>query len=306
MKKILVTGASGLLGLNLSLSIFKDYEVTGVIHQDEVHGVPYPVIVSDLSKNGEPEKIINRTHPDVIIHTAAMANVDACEDQPQRAEEVNATLPGTMANLSRNHSIPLLHISTDAVFDGVIGNYTESDTANPLSVYSRTKYEGEQNVARENPLAIIARVNFFGWSLRGDRSLAEFFAYKLLAGESVNGFTDVYFCTLYVSQLIEILMEMLAKGLFGLYHTVSRQPMSKYNFGCAVAKQFGLKENLVKPISVKDAGLKATRSLNLTLNTDKLARALGHALPDQSKGLKQFYNQYQQGWSQTLRNYLNE
>jgi dTDP-4-dehydrorhamnose reductase len=306
MKKILVTGASGLLGLNLSLSLTGKFDVVGIIHRDELKDVPYPVIVSDLSLGGELEKIIDRTRPDAIIHTAAMANVDVCEDQPQRAKEVNAILPGKLANHSRKLSIPLLHISTDAVFDGIQGNYSESDAANPLNVYSRSKYEGELNVARENPQAIIARVNFFGWSLRGDRSLAEFFAYKLLAGETVNGFTDVYFCTLFVSELTVILMEMLDKGLSGLYHTVSRHAMNKYQFGLAVAKQFGLNENLVKPISVNEAGLKAPRSLYLTLNTNKLAKALGHELPDQNKGLEMFHDQYCQGWPLTLRKYLNE
>jgi len=306
MKKILVTGASGLLGLNLSLLLIREYDVTGVIHQDELRGVPYPVIISDLSLRGEPEKIIDQTHPDAIIHTAAMADVDVCEDQPQRAAEVNSILPGTMARLAKSHSIPLMHISTDAVFDGSKGNYTESDAVNPLSVYARTKYQGEMNVISENSQAIIARVNFYGWSLRGDRSLAEFFAYQLLAGEVVNGFTDVYFCTLHVLQLIAILMEMLAKNLSGLYHTVSCQAISKFDFGCAVARQFGLEENLVKPISVQDAGLKAVRSPNLTLNTEKLAKALGYELPDQREGLKQFHKMYQQGFPLTLRKYLKE
>jgi dTDP-4-dehydrorhamnose reductase len=306
MKSILVTGASGLLGLNMSLILAREFNVTGVIHQDELRGISYPVIVSDLSHKGEPEKIIERIHPDAIIHTAAMANVDACEDQPHRAQEVNAILPEVLAKLAKSHSIPMVHISTDAVFDGIAGNYTELDAANPLSVYAKTKYRAEVNIARENPKAIIARVNFYGWSLRGERSLAEIFAYKLLAGEPVNGFTDVYFCTLHVSTLVGIIMEMMAKNLSGLFHVVSRESITKFDFGRAVAREFGLDENLVKPISVKDAGLKAARSPNLTLKTEKLAKALGHKLPDQSEGLKQFCGLYQQGYPQTLRSYLKE
>jgi len=306
MKNILVTGASGLLGLNMSLILARESAVTGVIHQDELQGVPYPVIVADLSQKGEAEKIIDRIHPDLIIHTAALANVDACEDQPRRAEEVNAILPGKMAKLAKRYSIPLIHVSTDAVFDGRTGNYTEGQAAHPLSVYAKTKYQGELNVSSENPRAIIARVNFYGWSLRGDRSLAELFTKKLLAGEPVNGFTDVFFCGLYVAQLITILMEMLAKDLSGLYHTVSSQAISKFDFGRAVAREFGLEENLVIPISVMEAGLKAVRSPNLTLDTSKLAEALGHNLPDQSEGLKQFHEMYRQGYPQTLRNYLKE
>ena len=82
--------------------------------------------------------------------------------------------------------------------------------------------------------------------------------------------------------------------------------MSKFDFGRAIAKQFRLEEDLVRPISVKDSGLKAVRSPNLTLDTSKLAEALGHDLPDQGEGLKQFHDLYRRGFPQTLRSYLNE
>jgi dTDP-4-dehydrorhamnose reductase len=304
MKKILVTGASGLLGLNLSLDLAKEYTVTGVIHQDELQGVPYSVKVADLSKPGVSEKIFEETLPDAVIHTAALADVDECEKQPERAELVNGTLPGMMARICRQRSIPLIHISTDAVFDGVKGNYREEDIPNPLSIYARSKLLGEQNVASEYPQAIIARVNFYGWSLRGNRSLAEKFIREMSAGKKVNGFTDVYFCTLHVFQLIGLLKEMLAKKFSGLYHTVSRESISKYAFGVALAREFGLDDCLIEPISVKEAGLAAARSPKPTLNINKLADALGHELPGQSEGYKQFHELFKQGYPAKLHGFL--
>ena len=100
------------------------------------------------------------------------------------------------------------------------GAYTEDDEPNPQGVYSQTKLDGERAVLEVNPQAIIARVNFFGWSLTNRRSLGEFFVNNLSEGKNVNGFTDVIFCPMWVNHLSRTLLEMLEKDLHGLYHVV--------------------------------------------------------------------------------------
>ena len=106
----------------------------------------------------------------------------------RNAQRINAEMPGKLAAVCKKKKIRLIHISTDAVFDGKMGDYTEEDIPNPLSVYARTKIEGEHLVAAENPEAIIARVNFYGFSLSGKRSLAEFFLNSLRSGTSGKWF----------------------------------------------------------------------------------------------------------------------
>jgi dTDP-4-dehydrorhamnose reductase len=300
MTHYLVTGASGLLGLNLALHLSKEHQVTGVIHKDELKGVPFEVIVTDLSKPGECERVMQATMPQVVIHCAAMAIVDECELDPQRAIRVNADVPGELAGLALHAGTKFLHISTDAVFDGIKGDYKETDQPNPLSTYARTKLAGEVAVMAENPGALTARVNFYGWSLRGKRSLAEFFFNNLTAGKKVNGFTDVKFSPLLVNDLIEILLEMCAKDFSGLYHTVSSETVSKYDFGVAIAKEFGFDSNLVQPVSVNEGGLKAARSPNLNLNTSKLVGELDHPLPGIVQGLKKFHQLFNEYYPQEL------
>ena len=301
MKRILVTGASGLLGLNLSLWLAKTMEVVGVAHAPELKGLDFPVHVTDLSTDGEAKRIVEKVKPDAIIHTAAMAIVDECEKHPDRARRVNADLPGEMARIAGKLGIPLVHISTDAVFDGSKGDYVETDEPHPLSVYAETKLQAEKNVLAENKDAIVARVNFYGWSLRGRRSLAEFFFNKLSAGEPVNGFKDVYFCSLFVLDLAELLMIMLEKELNGLYHTVSRDCISKYEFGLGIARRFGFDESLVKPVAVAEGGLLAARSPNLCLNVSKLEKVLGKPLPGQKAGMQKFHETYLSGYRQELQ-----
>ena len=194
-----------------------------------------------------------------------------------------------------------MHISTDSVFDGTRGNYHEEDTPNPLGVYSRTKLAGEFAVAEADPTAIIARVVLYGWSVTGKRSLAEFFYNNLSAGRQTNGFTDVFFCPLLANDMAHLLIDMLAKSLSGLYHVVASEHLSKYEFGVRIAQRFGLDASLIKPISVQEAGLKAARSPNLILRTDKLTRDLGEAPPGINSGIEKFYNLYESGYARKIK-----
>ncbi len=306
MTHYLVTGASGLLGLNLSLWLSKENRVTGIIHRNELKATPFDVIVADLAQRDESARQVDRIKPDAIIHTAAMAIVDECEKQPERALRVNAEVPGEMADVARKLEIPFLHISTDAVFDGKKGAYSEEDDAVPINVYARSKLLGEKLVSAANPSAIIARVNFYGWSLRGDRSLAEMFVRELSARRKVKGFTDVYFSSLYVMDLAAILKDMLEKGLKGVYHTVSREALSKYEFALKIAKRFGFDENLIAPVSVDEAGLSAARSPNLALNVEKIERQLGRKLPGQDQGIERFHESWACGDRQRIHSFLRE
>ena len=308
--RILITGASGLLGLNLALEMCGQHTVFGTVNQHPLHTALFTVIQADLLALGALEDLFELTRPDWVIHCAALANLEACESDPALASQMNTELPRQLAHLcaqTRRHvtrgGARLVHISTDAVFDGSQGGYTETDPPNPLGVYARTKLEAELAVAAADPSAIIARVNLFGWSMDGNRSLAEFFFNNLSAGKHVNGFTDVIFCPLLVNDLSAILEQMLILGLSGVYHTVSSECLSKHDFGVRLAGRFGLDTNLITPISVQQAGFKVARAPNLNLSTEKLSGALGEPLPSISPMLDRFYTLYQQGYSQMLQGF---
>ena len=298
--RILVTGASGLLGLNLALEAASKHTIFGVVNTNPLRGAAFTVHRANLLLPGEIERIFEAAQPQCVIHCAALANLDACERDPTLARKLNAELPGKIAATARKTGARLAHISTDAVFDGQKGNYQETDEPNPRSVYARTKLAGEQAVAERYPNAIIARVNLFGWSLNGKRSLAEFFYNNLKAGKSVMGFTDVFFSPLLANDLGNVLIQMLAEGLHGLYHVGSQASLSKYNFGVAIAEKFGFDTNLIHPTALTDAGLKASRSPNLSLCVDKLIHSLPSAIPKLSTNLDRFYQLYQQDYPQKL------
>jgi len=219
MTHFLVTGVSGLLGLNFALAVDgKKHQVTGVANTAPLMWATFKNVEAELTKQGVIEELIDTHKPDVILHCAAMANVDACENDPKQAHKVNAELPGMIAAVCQKHSLRMIHISTDAVFDGSRGNYTEDDEPNPLSVYAQTKLDGERAVLAANQDALITRVNFYGWSAAGNRSLAENFVNKLSEGSEVMGFTDILFCPMNILDLSALLVEVSALDLHGIYH----------------------------------------------------------------------------------------
>ena len=295
-RRILITGASGLLGLNTAVEAVKAHEVFGQVNRHPLRTEAFTTIQADLLAPGALERLLDQTRPDWVIHCAALANVDACENDPLQARQLNSEVPCQLAELVARGGARLLHVSTDAVFDGQRGGYTEEDAPHPLGTYAQTKLDGERGVLAANPKAIVARVNLFGWSISGTRSLAEFFFHKLFTGQPCMGFTDVIFCPMLANDLGLVFLKMLDAGLSGLYHAVGSECTSKYEFGLRIARRFGLDESLIAPTSVQEGGLKAARSLNLTLRTDRLTQALGEPLPGLSTGLEGFYTLYQQGY----------
>lgn len=301
--KLLIAGASGLLGINLALEAMREHEVIGV-DRGRLQSAPFEVIKTNFFNNHAFDAMLDSAQPNWVINCAALANLDECEKHPDQAKILNVNLPRELAAACSKRDIKFIHLSTDAVFDGAKeGAYTENDEPNPQGVYSQTKLDSEWAVCDANPQAIIARVNFFGWSLSGHRSLGEFFVNNLKDGKNVNGFTDVIFCPMWVNHLSQTLIAMLEKDLHGLYHVVGAQAMSKYQFGVEVARKFGLKEGLIEPQSVERSNLTAKRSHNLWLSVHKLSTDLGHAIPEFSTGLDGFYTQHQQGYPQKIRGY---
>lgn len=301
MTRILVTGASGLLGINFCMQYYRQHDLTGVVNDHLLPGAPFPFQQADLSVTGEIERLLDQIQPELVLNCAAMANIDNCESEPDRARRINVEFPRELAAACAKRSLRLIHLSTDAVFDGTRGDYSETDEPNPRGVYTTTKLDGERAVLEVMPEALLARVNFYGWSLFGQRSLAEFFYYNLSDQKPVNGFTDVYFCPLEVTLLAEILLRLSQSGCGGLYHVVSSEALTKYEFGRSIAERFGFDSGLIRPISVRESGLRAVRSPNLRLRSDKLAAALSEPSPHQAENMERFYSLYQSGYPQQVR-----
>jgi dTDP-4-dehydrorhamnose reductase len=299
-KKLLIPGVSGLFGLNLAMMHHRTYDIIGTVHSHSLKTNLFKTKVVDLSVKDSGAKLVEETQPDMIINCAAIANLETSENQPELALRMNAELSAELASAAKQMGIPYVHLSTDAVFDGKKGNYSEEDAINPINAYAKTKAKGEQFVQAANPNAILARINFYGWSLSGKRSLSEFHYNNLTVRKSYSGFHDLYYSPMMVSDLVDTVLEMVENDLHGLYHVSVAEQLSKYQFGVLLAKKFGLDANLIQSKSWKEFGFKAERSENLTMDVTKLQKALGHALPTIDDGLTRLKKQLEDGYRQRM------
>nr|MDQ3005893.1 sugar nucleotide-binding protein [Chloroflexota bacterium] len=144
--KLLITGASGLLGINLAMEAMRAYEVIGV-DRGKLKSAPFQVLQADVLHSDALDSLLDATRPDALINCAALANLEESEEHPERARILNAEMPGELAHACAQRKISFIHLSTDAVFDGTkVGAYTEEDEPNPQGVYSQSKLNGERAV----------------------------------------------------------------------------------------------------------------------------------------------------------------
>ena len=302
---ILVTGASGLLGAAIILRAREMGErVAGVSnrHLFRVPGVDaYSV---DLRDFAAARKIIMTLRPASVIHCAAATDVDWCEGHPELAHRLNVCASAFLAELAREMNAKLIYVSTDSVFDGDKGNYSENDLPDPLNIYAKTKFMAEQEVLRIHPSPLVVRVNIYGWNAQNKQSLAEWMLGQLSAGKQVPGFSDVYFSPMLANDLAEILLTMLDRGMSGLYHVAGSESISKYEFASRLATTFGFKPEHVLPIRAAEAKVRAPRPHNTSLSTWKVSKDLGSAMPNVESGLRKFKALREQGYVQQLKSHL--
>jgi dTDP-4-dehydrorhamnose reductase len=286
MTRLLITGASGLLGSHLILEAMDDIEIIAVSHSSVMAGDFLQNVRMDLLQPEATDQLLEQFSPDWVVNCAALTDVDACEQDPGRARALNRDMPEKLARASAARNVKLVHISTDAVFDGKAGNYTEDALPQPVNEYGRSKLEGERMVLSADPHALVLRTNFFGWSPGKKSSLFEWFYRGLKAGELRPGFCDVFVSLLSATYLAELILRLLHTDLKGLYHLASSDCVSKYDFGRLIAEVFSLPADLVQPISVDQAGFLAKRPKNMCLSTRKLARKEGFNLPTVREGVR--------------------
>lgn len=295
-RNMMVTGSSGLLGSTLVREAAKNYRVVGVSRQSEARISGVHAHRCDLADRHQALACFEEHQPQVIIHAAALTDVERCEAQPDLAEQMNVTATAHAAEWARRKGALLVYISTDSVFDGSRGLYQESDNPNPLNQYAKTKWKAEQAVRQQAPDALIVRTNFFGWRLRAQLSLAEKVVQALVSRQPLTMFTDVFFSPLLVNDLSVIILELIAKGARGVYHAGSRDFCSKHDFALMLADEFGLPTADVSPISVDQFPFTARRPKNTSMRVELISQFLGRPMPSIKEGVKAFKEQLETGY----------
>ncbi len=270
MKNILITGGSGLLATNWAQIQRLNFNITLGIHNRnvELNNVKNEIIKFDSIDSIELS--IKKIKPDIIIHTAALSDVEFCEKNLKLANETNVIVSKNIALLCTKYNIKLIHISTDHLFDGTKSFLPENSISRPLNVYGRTKADAEIAVSLYCKNALIIRTNFFGWGPLYKNSFSDLIINKLRKNEHINLFNDVFYTPILISELVRIvhlLIEFNEKGIFNVF---GNERISKCDFGLKLAKIFNLNNSLINSVSIKDRNDLVKRPLDMSMSNTKL------------------------------------
>ena len=280
MTRVVVTGASGLLGATL-LGVFDDAE--GWSHQVAALPDGTPLRRVDLREDVSNE--LREAAPGLVIHCAALTDVDACERDPAAARALNTDAPARLAAAARALGARFIHISTDAVYDGEApGLHTEDDPPSPANVYAQSKLDGEQAVLDAHPEALILRTTMHGWTALGRRSFSEAILRGLLRGERLTLFEDVRFSPLVVTDHARLIKRLANTS--GVINLGAADAVTKEAFGRIVAREFDLSDASIEPVTLASAGLKAARPRNTAMDVTRLTKALGASPPTVAEGVR--------------------
>ena len=245
MKKILITGASGQLGKTLK-NIFKSRY--NIIPTAKSHYFRQKNYFLDITNHLLIKDIVAATAPDIIINLAALTNVDLCEKRPDLAHSINFV---GLENLVKIFNGPIIQLSTDYVFDGKIGQYSENSSVNPINEYGKTKLKAENFLKENSKDSLIIRTNvLYDYISKSSASFLNWVVKSLQDGEKIKVVDDI------------------KRELSGLIHWGDYDYISRFDFANKIADTFKLKKNLIQPIKTFELNQIAPRPLKGGLNTD--------------------------------------
>ena len=270
-KRILISGSNGLVGNYFCrLSALSKYQVYTLFHSEPANfGNSISVDLSD--SHGVFKQVLNEVEPDIVVHLAAITNVDQCEIYRRVADQVNHQSVKELANyLVRSKNCFVLYVSTDYVFDGKKGDYMEPDDTNPVNWYGMTKLLGEKELLHCNSESwcIVRTSTPFGVHAR-KLSFPSYVVKNLSQGREINVLTDQITSPTYALNLAEMIYEVIDNRVKGIVHLSGRSKISRFNQALEIASAYDLDKSLIKPANLNEMRWQARRPMNSSLNITK-------------------------------------
>lgn len=281
-KTILITGSNGLLGQKL-VELLKDHPTfktvaTSVGENRLPFSDRYDYHSMDITNPDDLQLVMNEVKPDIVIHTAAMTNVDQCEMQKEDCWKLNVTATETIIKACEQHNSFLLHVSTDFIFDGASGPYTENDEPNPISFYGWSKYAAEKAVAHSNLKWAIARtVLVYGIAHDMSRSNIILWVKKSLeAGTSIKVVTDQFRTPTLAEDLAQGCILIAEKEATGIFNISGKDFLTPYEMAIMTAEYFNLDKSLIQPTDASNFTQPARRPPRTGFDLTKPREILGY------------------------------
>ncbi len=305
--RVLIIGASGFVGNETYTAFHANHEVFGTYCKTPIAGM----IKLDITQEEEVERVLETIKPDAVIQPAAQPWVDFCEQNPTESEKINFFGAKHIIDWCKKNQKYYLFVSTDYVFDGFAGPYTEDAAVHPLNVYGKHKLQVEEYVLQEIPtLGCIARTTtVYGWEVAGKNFVAKFIK-SLEEGKESPVVSDQFATPTFVSDLAYAILKLTESRKTGIYHTAGPECMSRIEFAEKIAILFGLDKKLIKPISTEELKQPANRPRKGGLVCKKINDELGvlfkapfDALQEMKKTRKEKGNDLKKRMVQDVKQY---
>ena len=278
-KRILIIGSNGMLGQRLvehySDRIDVELFLTSAEEKSYFEDLTYKTL--DITNKKDVKNIILGFYPDVIINVAAYTNVDKCETERKIAMDINANGVEYLAKYSVVSHAHLIHISTDYVFDGCCGPYSETDLPNPISYYGRSKLAGENIIRKfDIPYTIIRTNVLFGTAKFGRPDFVKWVVQSLSENKKIKIVTDQINNPTYLDDLVSGISKASDLKKTGLFNIGGAELLSRFEFTRKISDYFNLDFNLVEPIITADLNQPAPRPLKSGLINLKAETEIGY------------------------------
>jgi dTDP-4-dehydrorhamnose reductase len=282
MKKILVTGSNGLLGQKLieKLSKTDNIEVIATARGENrlSFAENYKFVSLDITKKKEVETVFDSEKPDVVIHTAAMTNVDQCETEKDACWDLNVKAVEYLVEASNKHNSFLVHLSTDFIFDGKAGPYDEKAEANPLSFYGWSKYAAEKLVINSDVKWAIARTVLV-YGIAHDMSRTNIILWvknSLEQGKSINVVNDQWRTPTLAEDLADGCILIAEKEAEGIFNISGKDLLNPFQMAIMTADYFNLDKSLITEVDGTKFTQPAKRPAKTGFILDKPIAVLGY------------------------------
>jgi len=290
LTKFLVTGSAGLVGHRITKDLVQKGETvySGYHKSKPEFGIP---VVMDL---GFPEKIkntIEKINPEVIIHLAALTNVDLCESEKELAMQINAHATDIIAQQAKKQNAFMSYVSTDYVFDGVNGLKKEDDVTNPIDFYGKSKLEGEKAVMNLPSNWCIARISTPYGTHKTKTSFPAWVIKNIQEKNQINVIVDQFTSPTYVANLSRMLIEVINRKINGIIHLSGATRISRFNMAKLIVEKMNLDKNFLKPTNMDKMKWVAKRPKDSSLDISKASSILNEKPFTINSGLDDFINE---------------
>ena len=293
--KVLITGANGFLGHYLvSLLLQKGYEVIATGKGNNrlpfSNSEKFVYTEMDFTNPFVVNDIFDTHKPEIVVHAGAVSKPDECELNQKEALRINTEGTVTMLSNAAKHKCFFIFISTDFVFDGEAGMYTEVDSPNPVNFYGKTKLEAEEAVKRYNlDWAIVRTVLVYGKPMAGRSNILTIVKEKLEKGEAYSVVDDQVRTPTYVEDLAAGIIAIMEKRACGIYHLSGINILTPYEMACRTADFLGLDKSLIKRVTAESFSQPAKRPARTGFIIDKAKRELAYSPVSFLEGLKRTF-----------------